>query len=151
MAGPAPIVRARGWTGDRRPAGALAGIVEEAYLALRARQPLYVAGGLGGVAARVADALQGDWPEELTTDYQRTHTTGCEELLSAGVGTTDEDLRAAFGSSQAGNCLDAEQNELLSRTADLDLIVMLRGLTGRWCSCNLFVREAVPRRVGAGA
>lgn len=40
--------------------GAMPGVVEEALLSVRARQPLYVAGGFGGAAAAVAAALGHD-------------------------------------------------------------------------------------------
>jgi hypothetical protein len=61
------------------------GVVEEAYLAIRAGQPLFIAGGLAGAAARVAGAVQGGWPVELTTDHQRTRTRGYDELLVANI------------------------------------------------------------------
>ncbi len=87
------------------------GIVEEAYLTLRAGEPLYVAGGLGGAAALVAD---------LVRSVERPH-----------VALEDEQrLRDTFAGADLRNGLDDDENDLLSRTADLDLIValVLRGL-----------------------
>jgi hypothetical protein len=106
------------------------GIVEEAYLALRAGQPLYVAGGLGGAAARVAEALRGSWPEVLTDAFQRSHTEAAARLIEAGPGVTEEDLRATLVGAALGNGLGGEENEQLLQTADLDVIVALimRGL-----------------------
>jgi hypothetical protein len=46
------------------------GIVEEALLAIRARQPLFVLGAFGGAARFVADAIRGRKPEGLTLAYQ---------------------------------------------------------------------------------
>jgi hypothetical protein len=47
------------------------GVVEEAYLALAAGRPLFVCGGIGGAGARIAEALGGAWPDELTDEFQR--------------------------------------------------------------------------------
>ena len=107
------------------------GIAEETYFALVARQPVFVAGGLGGAADRVARALRRDWPAELTTDYQLSHTPGYEELLKAEVGTSEEELRSVLAGADLLNGLDDEENALLFETVDLDLVValMLRGLT----------------------
>jgi len=109
------------------------GIVEEAYLALRAAQPLFVVGGLGGAAARVADALRGEWPVELTVDFQLAHTDGYGELLERQVGAPAELLRKGFRAGELRNGLDRDENALLYETADLDLIValILRGLSTR--------------------
>jgi hypothetical protein len=106
------------------------GIVEEVCLALLAAQPVFVAGGLGGAADRVARAIRGDWPPELTTEYQLGHTEGYEELVKAGVGTPEEELRTVLVGADLRNGLDADENALLFDTADLDLVValILRGL-----------------------
>src|SRR5579871_5091827 len=47
--------------GGRRggSAGRFPGVVEEAYLAVQARKPLYVAGLLGGASHQVIDAMEG--------------------------------------------------------------------------------------------
>jgi hypothetical protein len=50
--------------------GAMPGIVEEALLAIRARQPLFILGAFGGAARLVADAIRGRKPEGLTLAYQ---------------------------------------------------------------------------------
>jgi hypothetical protein len=107
------------------------GLVEEAYLALRARQPLFVVGGLGGAAARVTDALRGEWPPELTTEFQVAHTEGYSELLEAKIGAPSDRLREAFRTAELRNGLDDAENALLFETSDLDLIValILRGLS----------------------
>jgi hypothetical protein len=109
------------------------GVVEEAYLALRARQPLFVAGGLGGAASRLASALRGDWPIELTVDYQRAHTDGYDELVAANAGVPDDELRGALEGADLSNGLDEDENALLLQTVDLDLVValILRGLSTR--------------------
>jgi SLOG cluster2/TIR domain len=52
--------------------GLLPGIVEEVLLAIRRRQPLYIAGGFGGAAHLVADAIEGKRPGNLTREYQES-------------------------------------------------------------------------------
>lgn len=113
-----------------RQSGRWPGIAEEACFALRARQPLFVAGGLGGAAERVSRAVRGDWPAELTTDYQLEHTPGYGELLETATGTPEDELQAILTTADLRNALDADENATLFETSDLDLIValILRGL-----------------------
>ena len=108
------------------------GIAEEAYFALREAQPLFLVGGLGGAADRVAQALRGEWPVEFTTEYQLAHTDGYRDLLDAGVGTSESDLRQVLTGAGLQNGLSDDENAVLFKTADLDLVValILRGLTG---------------------
>jgi hypothetical protein len=87
------------------------GVVEEAYLTLEAGQPLFVAGGLGGGAALVADLIAG--------------------VQRPDAGLEDEArLRETFADADLRNGLSDEENALLYATADLDLLValILRGL-----------------------
>jgi hypothetical protein len=107
--------------------------VEEAYLALRARQPLYVVGGLGGAADRIAQALRGTWCDELTEAHQLEHaedTEAYQQILRAGLEPDAQALRAALTSELPNNGLDSDENALLMASTDLDLIValLLRGL-----------------------
>jgi SLOG cluster2 len=96
------------------------GIVEEAYVALAAGRPLYVAGGLGGAAARVAELLRGNWPEDLVDHPDLP-------------GPSPDELRATFEGARLRNGLEDDENALLVGTADLDLMValVLRGLRAR--------------------
>lgn len=93
-------------------AGRWPGIIEEAYLALQASQPLYIAGGLGGAASLAADLVCG---------RERTDV----ELVDAVK------LREAFEGAELNNGLADDENERLFETVDLDLIVglILRGLS----------------------
>jgi SLOG cluster2 len=106
------------------------GVVEEAYLAVRAGCPLFVAGGLGGAAACVACALSGDWPVELTTRFQSQHNRGYDALLAAGVGPDEEDLRRVLLGAEPRDGLGYEDRQALHGTTDLDHLValILRGL-----------------------
>jgi hypothetical protein len=62
--------------------GLLPGIVEETLLALRAGQPLYVAGGFGGAARLVSLALQGQKPSHLSRGHQQNTSAGYVDTLS---------------------------------------------------------------------
>jgi hypothetical protein len=92
-------------------AGRWPGIVEEAYLTQRCGRPLYVAAGLGGAAALVADLIRGRERPDIDLADEAT-------------------LRAAFEHADLHNGLTSEENALLFETADLDLVValVLRGL-----------------------
>jgi hypothetical protein len=46
--------------------------LEEVLLAMRRKQPLYIAGGFGGAAHLVADAFEGKRPGHLTREYQES-------------------------------------------------------------------------------
>jgi SLOG-like protein len=102
------------------------GVAEEAFQSIRAGQAVFIAGGLGGAADRVARAVQGDWPEELTEAYQREHTPGSESLEAI----SESELRTVLEGADLRNGLSGDENATLFRTADLDLMVslILRGL-----------------------
>jgi hypothetical protein len=93
------------------------GVVEEAYLAIEHGRCVYVVGGLGGAAERVARAVRGEWPSDLEADPEVP-------------GRSQDELRAIFDGADLRNGLDDEENEQLMCTTDLDLIValILRGL-----------------------
>jgi hypothetical protein len=50
--------------------GRYPGIVEEVYLALQSGKPTYLIGAFGGAAWSVIQALKGNKPDELTSDFQ---------------------------------------------------------------------------------
>lgn len=106
------------------------GVAEEVALAIEAEQPVYLLGGLGGAAARVASAIQGDWPDELTTGFQLEHSELHQALGEAGVGLDEDRLRSVLPGASLNNGLGEAENALLLETADLDLMValVLRGL-----------------------
>jgi hypothetical protein len=107
------------------------GVVEEAYLAVRDGKPLFVLGGAGGAAARVAEAVQGEWPAELTSEYQREHTPVHAELDGAGVGIEEDELRRTLQGANLANGLGEEDNRELMTTRDLDLMIALT-MRGLW-------------------
>lgn len=78
--------------------GEIPGLMEEALLALESRQPLYLAGGFGGVTLDIVRALgvdEGDWlpprPEDPQDDPRLTH--GFERLRAIAAGPGWEGLR----------------------------------------------------------
>jgi hypothetical protein len=107
------------------------GVAEEAYLSVRGEQPLFVLGGLGGMASRLADAVRGEWPSELTSAFQLERTDGHRALSDAGVGPQEEELVGALEGAELRNGLTQEENLALMDTTDLDLMVALV-LRGMW-------------------
>jgi len=117
--------------------GLYPGVAEEAMLAASAGRPLFVAGGFGGCARAIAEALGGRAPRELSVEYQLANTSGCGELVSAALGVGLEpdfeamlqELRAA-GDGEQYNRLTAAENQDLITTDDADKVVslVLRGL-----------------------
>lgn len=92
--------------------GRMPGIAEEALIALKAGQPLFLLGGFGGCTRDIAVAL-----------HLVTHTTGAATWSG----------RDAFGQFNGGslrNGLSADENATLARTVHVDeaVALILRGL-----------------------
>ena len=119
--------------------GRYPGVAEEAWRALEARKPLYVAGGFGGAAAIVADLLDGkETPKKLQDATWLSFPVYAQNAAkldghplrsTLGLPRTMEDLAAAIadlarshllddGSSKDWNGLSREENRLLFRTRD---------------------------------
>jgi hypothetical protein len=50
--------------------GYMPGIVEEAYYSLKANKPVYIVGGFGGAAKSLSNVICGNFPKELTNEFQ---------------------------------------------------------------------------------
>ncbi len=123
--------------------GKYPGIVEEAYLALRAGKPLFLLGGFGGSALAVIEALQGRVPAGLEADRSASdpgeapfvevynHWVSADPKLGepidyAGLYT----FFASHGMTGLNNGLTAEENGRLFTTVYLDeaIFLVLTGL-----------------------
>jgi hypothetical protein len=60
-------------------AGLVPGVVEEAWISLRTKQPLYLIGGFGGAARAVSDRLLGRERPEFTEDWARQNIPDYDE------------------------------------------------------------------------
>jgi hypothetical protein len=92
--------------------GAMPGLLEEAILAVEAGQPIYLAGGLGGITSDIARALdidRGDWFFELPNQSPMDPRVadGLEKLQAAV---------AATGRASLNNGLSPEENRRLAAT-----------------------------------
>lgn len=117
-------------------AGRYPGVVEEAYLALRAQQPLYLVGLLGGVTEQVIDALQGkQMPESFCSALPHGLYRQFSERELAGGADDDrvidrELVWAEFANTgierlAAANGLSVEENLSLMRTPVIDQVIEL--------------------------
>jgi hypothetical protein len=119
--------------------GIVPGVVDEADRAIARGLPVFVAGGFGGAARLVAEALRGESPQELTADFQAGHTPDYDELDFAGnasavLASLVERLQRA-GLPGLQNGLEDDENARLMDTDDADEVVALvlrgvRRLTG---------------------
>lgn len=120
--------------------GRIPGVVEEALLSLKARQPLYLAGAFGGAAALVIDLLEGRERTEFTSEYQRAAPFTDEmRALYDRLGLaweSYEEMTAYFRSVgtaglAASNRLSVEENRELFWCRNVARIVelLLEGLT----------------------
>jgi hypothetical protein len=120
--------------------GRIPGVIEEAWVSLKAGQPLYVIGAFGGAARMVVDLLEGRPRKEFTWDYQRAapHADGMRALYGER-GPEWEDYPAMttrFASAgvteiSARNGLSVAANRELFVTREVTRIVelLLEGLT----------------------
>jgi SLOG cluster2/TIR domain len=124
--------------------GLLPGIIEEAHLAIRKRQPLYVAGGFGGAARVIAEALDGRKPNYLTREFQEqisapyAETLALYEQRQAELDLPDmnfdhtADALATYGIAglSAANGLTPLENRELFATGSVDaaLHLIMKGL-----------------------
>lgn len=128
--------RSTGYTGK------YPGLLEEAYLALRASKPLYLLGGFGGCTRAVIEMVEGGNAEILTLDYQckdDSYKQLVEEYNTRAAQKPElepidyERIRNAFreaGPAGLRNGLDADQNRRLFHAVDPDEIIhfVLKGL-----------------------
>jgi hypothetical protein len=112
--------------------GLVPGVAEEAAYAVVANKPLYPAGGFGGCAKLIADALHGQNRPELTVSYQLTYTDKYGELLEAsekqGVPNHLKDIASIINSitwNDLNNGLDLAENKRLVRTDDIEEFIAL--------------------------
>ena len=118
-------------------AGRYPGVIEEAFLAIRDKKPLYLAGFLGGATEQVVDAIEGT---QMTDDFCRpTPLQGLYEApaVNESDGTTRDDRvidRAAVWKAfaEAGrekiaatNGLTIEENDELFHTPVIDRAIEL--------------------------
>jgi hypothetical protein len=117
--------------------GRMPGIVEEAYLAIKAGIPIFVIGAYGGCSRVIAEAMHGANPQELTLEWQNMRSPDTVDMLN----TYSDDLNLifdyqdiiatfkAYGNSPS-NGLSIEENRSLAITRSVDHAVqwILKGL-----------------------
>lgn len=125
--------------------GKYPGLLEEAYLALRASKPLFLLGAFGGCTRAVIELVEGGNPESLTHDFQtgdeayrrlvEEYNTRAAAEPELGLEPIDyEAVGRAFreaGPAGLRNGLDAEENRRLFHAVDTDEIIhlVLKGLS----------------------
>lgn len=62
--------------------GKYPGVIEEAYLTMRAGKPLFLIGGFGGCPKAVIDALHGEHPESLQASFQLQNNPDYREFMT---------------------------------------------------------------------
>jgi len=115
---------ARFLVGGRRSGfqGAMPGVIEEALIAIQARQPVFLAAGFGGVAwdaARVLGLITSDWPDLSESSVDAAHADGLAALEQAA--------RAAEWSARANGLSDDENLRLAAshRPSEIASLVAL--------------------------
>lgn len=134
-----PALRARVLSGGKVTGyhGRYPGLVEEAYLNMKAGKPTYLCGGFGGCTRAIVEALKGGRPNVLTKAYQMSvpqYADFVEYFNRKASDSIDYDRLCEFFASQgvAGlkNGLSPEDNETLFQTSQVTLMVylVLKGL-----------------------
>ena len=119
--------------------GRIPGVVEEAWRTLEAAKPLYVAGGFGGAAKLVVDALENDavpellldgkWADDATWQALAAAIDGDPDAKTLGLPKSQDDLAhsireygrrhlASVEASLDWNGLTPDENRTLFRTRD---------------------------------
>lgn len=118
-------------------AGVVPGVIEEAWLSLKQKRPIYVIGGYGGAARAVSDLLQGKARPEFADDWVRTYVPDYDAVrtLYAKHGSDMRSLAqmgadimacAQAGLAQAlNNGLNEAENQELIRCSDAQRIARL--------------------------
>ena len=128
--------------------GQLPGVFEEALLALRARQPVYVLGAFGGAARLLVDVLEGQERDELSSAWYAAHHEGWTDLIEeyrrrdAPMESIEEAADELRQLGETGldialaNGLDPDENRELFRTDDPHraVVLVLQGLQAVWSS-----------------
>ena len=112
--------------------GRMPGILEEAFLSIRAKRPIYLVGAFGGCARLLFDALDGVARHELTWEYQRAagYSDDLRRLYHERQQEWNEyETIAEFlrdrGLAGLSNGLTIEENRKLATTRSADLIIEL--------------------------
>lgn len=123
-------------------AGLVPGVVEEAWISLAQRKPLFLIGGFGGAARAVCDLLRGTKREEFTTGWVRQHIVDYDTAVGyfteaghkfSSLETMGLDI-ADYASQDLGqvlnNGLDERENRELMASTDVQRIsgLVLTGL-----------------------
>ncbi len=127
--------------------GIMPGIIEEAQLAIRNRQPLYIMGGFGGVGGLIAKSILGERPVELANGFQHENPQHYAEVMKVydserashpELKLPEIDCKAIVqefetyglaGLSRANGLSDEENREMLA-TGNIDsaLFLLMKGL-----------------------
>jgi hypothetical protein len=127
----------------RKFQGLVPGVVEEAWLSLKARKPLYLAGAFGGAARAVADLLAGVERSEFSEADARDKVPSYEAAVACyhrhggsfrSMEAIGNNLREWSGKgleAALNNGLDDDENWELMRTTEAPRIaeLVLTGLT----------------------
>jgi len=120
------------WYASRIP-----GVLEEIIISIEAKQPVFLLGGFGGVAAMVVDIIEGKDRPEMTWDYQRKapNAEAMRELYNDRDDnwlSYDEMIVMLRNKGIAGinTLLSEEEHKLLFRTRDPILMssIIIKGL-----------------------
>ena len=118
--------------------GRYPGILEEALLTLKAKKPLYPLGGFGGVTKMIVETLNGNTPQPLTNDFQRSEETYALMMDEHNQRHPDDPIDFnkmvtqlhQLGLDGLNNGLSQQENSLLVKTKDIRqaMILVFEGL-----------------------
>jgi hypothetical protein len=111
--------------------GKYPGLFEEAYYTLKARKPLFLIGGFGGVSKLIVDLINGEKIEELTLDWQKEHKDNekLRTLLNKGIDVDYNEVINKIKNTKLNN-LSKEDNEKLFYSTSIEEIIfyIMKGL-----------------------
>lgn len=111
--------------------GIMPGVLEEVLIAIKEENPLYLLGGFGGITEKICKMmLDGNMPDELNEDWQKTHIHMCEDEARMFVGENKNlpdytEIKSLLKIKKLNNGLSDKENKILFITPSIEIIIDL--------------------------
>ena len=124
--------------------GIMPGVLEEVLIAIKAKKPIYLIGGFGGITAKICQMMLGDnIPTELKKEWQMSRISMSEDEKSYFVNENEkvpnyEEIEELLKIDNLKNGLSEEENKLLFVTPSTDVIINLisKGYGEKYSRCD---------------
>ena len=124
--------------------GIMPGVLEEVLIAIKAKKPIYLIGGFGGITAKICQMMLGNnIPTELKKEWQMSRINMSDDEKSYFVNENEkvpnyEEIEELLKIDNLKNGLSEEENKLLFVTPSTDVIINLisKGYGEKYSRCD---------------